>query len=141
MPWNMRNYPPSWKTLTSDVRRKAIDIANAMVAEGYEEGDAIPIATAQAEKWVAQTTPDELTALRGKSITHHQPRLGSSGAQLIGRDVEVRWRQSANCWVVITRGAKQADSRHAKRRQAVARAREIADKRQTSVRVYKKADG
>ncbi len=30
---------------------KAIEIANAMVDEGYEEGRAIPIATSQAKEW------------------------------------------------------------------------------------------
>ena len=33
------------------MRHKAIDIANALLDEGYEEGRAIAIATAQAEKW------------------------------------------------------------------------------------------
>jgi hypothetical protein len=38
--------------LTPEVRHKAIDIANALVREDkYEEGRAIAIATAQAEKW------------------------------------------------------------------------------------------
>jgi len=33
------------------VREKAIDIANALLAEGYEEGRAIRIAIAQARRW------------------------------------------------------------------------------------------
>ncbi|MBD1910787.1 DUF2188 domain-containing protein [Leptolyngbya sp. PL-A3] len=51
MPWNSKDYPASMKNLTSEVRGKAIDIANALLDEGYEEGRAIAIATAQAEKW------------------------------------------------------------------------------------------
>lgn len=39
------------KNLTPEVRNKAVDIANALLDEGYEEGRAIAIATAQAEKW------------------------------------------------------------------------------------------
>ncbi|WP_228052717.1 hypothetical protein [Nodosilinea sp. LEGE 07298] len=39
------------KNLTAEVRRKAIDIANALLGDGYEDGRAIAIATAQAEKW------------------------------------------------------------------------------------------
>lgn len=30
---------------------KAIDIGNAMLKDGYKEGDVVPIATQQAEKW------------------------------------------------------------------------------------------
>jgi uncharacterized protein YdaT len=33
------------------IRNKAIEIANALLADGYEEGRAIAIATAQAEEW------------------------------------------------------------------------------------------
>jgi len=51
MPWSKNDYPASMKNLTSKVRQKAIDIANALVNEKYEEGRAIAIATAQAEKW------------------------------------------------------------------------------------------
>lgn len=51
MPWTYDDYPTSMKNLTAEVRRKAIDIANALLDDGYEEGRAIPIATAQAEKW------------------------------------------------------------------------------------------
>lgn len=51
MPWSTRDYPTSMKNLTAEVRHKAIDVANALLDEGYEEGRAIVIATAQAEKW------------------------------------------------------------------------------------------
>lgn len=51
MPWSMKDYPQSLKNLEEPVRKKAIEIANAMVDEGYEEGRAIPIATSQAKEW------------------------------------------------------------------------------------------
>ncbi|MDG0871520.1 DUF2188 domain-containing protein [Paenibacillus thiaminolyticus] len=58
MPWNEHNYPPSMKHLLSEVRNKAIEIANALLEEGMEEGRAIPIATAQAKKWHEVHYPD-----------------------------------------------------------------------------------
>jgi uncharacterized protein YdaT len=51
MPWSKDDYPISWKNLTARVRQKAIEIGNALLEDGYEEGRAIAIATAQAEKW------------------------------------------------------------------------------------------
>ncbi len=51
MPWSKSNYPASMKNLTAEVRDKAIEIANALLEEGYEEGRAIAIATDRAEKW------------------------------------------------------------------------------------------
>ena len=50
MPWTMNDYPQTWKHLDELERKKAIDIANAMLKDGYKEGDAIPIATKQAER-------------------------------------------------------------------------------------------
>ncbi len=39
------------KHLSPDVREKAIEIANALLDEGYDEGRAIRIAIAQAKAW------------------------------------------------------------------------------------------
>lgn len=51
MPWTQDDYPPSLKNLTPQVRNKAIEIANALLKEGREEGRAIAIATEKAEEW------------------------------------------------------------------------------------------
>ncbi|MFD0681685.1 MULTISPECIES: DUF2188 domain-containing protein [unclassified Paenibacillus] len=51
MPWKKNDYPVSMKNLESRVRSKAIEIANALLDEGYEEGSAIAIATAKAKEW------------------------------------------------------------------------------------------
>ncbi|WP_106768132.1 hypothetical protein [Paenibacillus faecalis] len=51
MPWNKDDYPPSMKNLEPRVRNKAIEIANALLEEDYEEGRAIAIATAKAHEW------------------------------------------------------------------------------------------
>jgi uncharacterized protein YdaT len=51
MPWSKGDYPPSMKNLEPRVREKAVEIANALLKDGYEEGRAIAIGTSQAEKW------------------------------------------------------------------------------------------
>jgi uncharacterized protein YdaT len=45
------------KNLAPEVRAKAIEIANALLEEGTEEGKAIRIAIAKAKTW-AQQHPD-----------------------------------------------------------------------------------
>ncbi len=45
MPWSEEHYPVSMKNLTPAVRGKAIEIANALLKEGYEEGRAISMAS------------------------------------------------------------------------------------------------
>jgi uncharacterized protein YdaT len=51
MPWDKLNYPVSMKNLKPAVREKAIEIANALLKEGMEDGRAIAIATSRAEEW------------------------------------------------------------------------------------------
>ncbi|MCY7349657.1 MAG: DUF2188 domain-containing protein [Cytophagaceae bacterium] len=51
MPWTKKEYPASMKNLMAPVRNKAVEIANALLRDGREEGSAIAIATSQAEEW------------------------------------------------------------------------------------------
>ena len=51
MPWTTAYYPAAMKRLPSVTREKAIEIANALLAEGYPEGQAIRIAIARAKQW------------------------------------------------------------------------------------------
>jgi hypothetical protein len=46
-------YPRSMRNLSLEVRLKAIEIANALLDEGYEEGKAIRIAIAKAKECAA----------------------------------------------------------------------------------------
>ena len=51
MPWSEAYYPRSMRNLPPEVRLKAIEIANALLEEGYDEGKAIRIAIAKAKEW------------------------------------------------------------------------------------------
>ena len=51
MPWNKWYYPAAMKHLSPSVRMKAIEIGNALLAEGMEEGRAIRIAIAKGKEW------------------------------------------------------------------------------------------
>jgi uncharacterized protein YdaT len=52
MPWTKNDFPDSFKNLEPDVRNKGIEIANALLREGNDEGRAISIATAKAREYV-----------------------------------------------------------------------------------------
>ena len=41
MPWYNGDYPPSYKNQPLKLREKAVEIANALLKEGVEEGIAI----------------------------------------------------------------------------------------------------
>ncbi len=51
MPWNQNDYPASFKNLEPRVKKKAIEIANALVNENYNESRAISIAMTKAREF------------------------------------------------------------------------------------------
>jgi uncharacterized protein YdaT len=51
MPWNAAYFPTSMRHLSQAARERAIALANALLAEGMEEGQAIRIAIAKARQW------------------------------------------------------------------------------------------
>jgi uncharacterized protein YdaT len=51
MPWTKKDYPESLKNFEPRIRNKAVEIANDLLDEGYEEGQAIAIATSRAKSW------------------------------------------------------------------------------------------
>ena len=54
MPWDENYYPKAMRKLPSEVRSKAIEIANALLEEGYDEGRAIRIAIAKWMEWAGR---------------------------------------------------------------------------------------
>lgn len=60
MPWNAEYFPASMRKLDERVRLKAIAIANALLADGMDEGRAIRIAIAKAKEWAQQHGPSPL---------------------------------------------------------------------------------
>lgn len=66
MPWTKKDYPDSMKNLDESVRNKAIEIANRLLKDNYDEGRAIPIAISQAKEW-----HDRRGGETTSEITHH----------------------------------------------------------------------
>lgn len=50
MPWSATDYPSSMKNLSPEVRRKAIEFANAILADGGDEGTAIATGITKAKE-------------------------------------------------------------------------------------------
>lgn len=137
MPWNMNDYPASMKNLDPLIRKKAIDIANALLDDGYPDDRAIPIATSQAEKWY-----DNASAVEKKDFQKAKaPQKNDShdhdknAKKLMNADVLVKYQEDH--WIVISEKASQASDTFDKKEQAVERAKEIAKNKNSSVKVYK----
>lgn len=138
MPWTKDDYPNTMKNLDKNVRLKAIDILNAMLADGYEEENAIPIAISQAKSWTKDANTKELDELMNKDITDHKKDPDNTSARLQDADVEVYYDQEEEKWAVKSVGAKQVASYHKKNKEAQDSAQNTADNRESNVITYKK---
>lgn len=54
MPWTNGDYPLSYKNQPTKIRHKAIEIANAILAEGAEEGIAIATGLKKAREYYSE---------------------------------------------------------------------------------------
>ncbi|UHA62086.1 DUF2188 domain-containing protein [Metabacillus litoralis] len=106
MVWTKNDYPESMKNLKKTTRNKAIEIANALVDDGYEEGRAISIGISQAEKMMNTNSSDlkyhivphdgewaikkenaekvtEVFSTKAKALYRGQDYMKKKGAQLV----------------------------------------------------------
>lgn len=67
MPWTAERCPRAMQHLPDAVRAKAVEIANALLERGMDEGKAIRIAIASAREWAANQAPGGLSWRRRAS--------------------------------------------------------------------------
>lgn len=143
MPWDTNDYPSSWKNLDTAIRKKAIEIGNAMLDDGYKEGQAIPIATEQAKEWYSNASEKEKNRILNKQDKDLQRRDDES-AQSEGRPELLEKGEHVfkheNGWAVQAEDSKQPSGVFEDKEDAVKRGKEIAQKKQTHLVIYK-ADG
>jgi len=133
VPFDRRDFPNSMKNLDKEVRDKAIDIANAMIEEGYEEKNAIPIAISQAKEWANKASSAELKEIRKKNIKDHQKDKDKTKAKLQNSNVEVSYDHEKEKWQVKSKKASKKEGYYDSKSQAKKRAEEIAGNRDSKV--------
>lgn len=140
MPWNMQDYPASFKNFDKVLRKKMIDIANAMVDGGYDEDEAIPIATEQAKEWYDNASKSEIEAFENEANPQKSDSHENDNArpELMDEDVEVKYDSEEGQWQVQTVTADRAANVYDTKDEALARAKEIAENKGTNVIAYKK---
>lgn len=141
MPWDTNDYPSALKNLDTAVRKKAIDIGNAMLDEGYEEGRAIPIAIEQAKGWYEDASEKEINQvnqmsdedLKGRDEEDKQydnrPELLDKGEHVVAH---------GDGWAVQSEDAKKPSQTFENKKEAVDRAKEIAENKGTKAIIHKK---
>lgn len=138
MPWDLKDYPSSFKNFEPLLKKKAIEIANALVSEGYPDDRAIPIAISQSKKWLDEATDTEKAALKKmadpkKTDKHSDKKINTD---LLDNDVLVFYKE--NRWYVQTKNAEKAVDSFDTKEQAIERAKELAENKDSKVISYKK---
>ncbi|SDK28282.1 DUF2188 domain-containing protein [Sediminibacillus albus] len=138
MAWTMDDYPASLKNFKPVIRKKAIDIANAMLDEGYDEGRAIPIATDQAKEWYDNASKKEIEEYQAEGDPQsrseegkeydNRPELMDKGEHVVSHD---------EGWAVQAKDAKKPSKVFDNKSDAVERAKEIAENKGTEAVVHK----
>ncbi|KMK77728.1 DUF2188 domain-containing protein [Alkalihalobacillus pseudalcaliphilus] len=139
MPWNLHDYPSSLKNLNKTIRHKAIEIANSMIEEGYDEQDALPIATSQAKKWYSNASykeKEEMNQASHQDIQADSTKQNSSSSKLQTKGQYVLAHEKG--WAVKAEGAKGASNIFTDKKEAIKRAREIAKNKETHLVVLSK---
>ncbi|WP_031546576.1 MULTISPECIES: DUF2188 domain-containing protein [Salinicoccus] len=136
MPYTMNDYPDSLKNMEKLERKKAIDIINALLEEGYDEGRAIPIGTDQAKEWYQDASQKELDELKNEKVTDHEDDPGKQGGKIADNDVEVFFEDDE--WKVQTKGAKRPSNTYDNKNDATRRAKEIAENRGAEAIIHNK---
>ena len=128
MPWNMKDFPASMKNLDKLTRKKAIDIANALLDEGYPDNRAIPIAIDQAKKRTFEKEKNP-----SKTDEHDtNPRAG----KLLDSDVIVEYEEEQ--WIVKSKGAKKASNHFDTKKEAIEKGKQVAQNKESTLFIYKK---
>lgn len=138
MPWDLNDYPVSLKNFDPLLRKKTIEIANALLANGYEDDRAIPIAISQAKLWMEDASKDEKETFdkENNPKKNDQHDTSSANPKLLDNPVEVFYEDDH--WSVKTKEAKRASDTFDKKTDAVNRAKEIAANKDSEVIIYKK---
>ncbi|MEC2184533.1 DUF2188 domain-containing protein [Bacillus spizizenii] len=140
MPWSMKDYPASLKNLEKPVQKKAIEIANAMIDEGYEDGRAIPIATSKAKEWAENASKEEIDDFLKHDDETERGEDSSSGNGPELMDKAEHVIKHKNGWAVKAEGAKRVSEIKDTKKDAIERAKEIAAHKGSEVIVHL-ADG
>jgi uncharacterized protein YdaT len=128
MPWTKSDFPDSMKNLPSDVRNKAIEIANALLKEkSMDEGIAIATAISRAKDWAANRgmpTESKSRVSRKTDVKQH------------GEDRYVI--PKGDEWAVKKEGSKKAEAIFESKNEAEKVAEREAKKAKASVTIQRK---
>jgi uncharacterized protein YdaT len=137
MPWDLNDYPDSMKNMEPLLRKKAIEIANALEDEGYSDDRAIPIAHSQANEWYDNASEEEKKAFEDEPApSKDDEHESTANPDLLDNDVKVFYEDDV--WKVQTVGAERPDQTFDYKDDAIERGKDIAKNKESKLIIYKK---
>ncbi|NBJ70034.1 MULTISPECIES: DUF2188 domain-containing protein [Clostridia] len=139
MVWTLKDYPASMKNLNEVTRKKAIDIANSMLDEGYDENRAIPIAIDQAKEWRKNASQQEVETYKqtgkptkrsseGKKYDNNPERL-EEGEHIVSHE---------DGWAVRSSDGEKPSAVYPTKKEAMERGKEIASNKGTYLIIHRR---
>ena len=129
MPWTNSDYPDAMKNLPDEVRKKSIEIANALLEETkMNEGIAIATAISRAKDWAAN---------RGKQIKSKSNTSRSTDVKEHGADRYVI-PYGKNQWAIKNEGAERVEKIFDHKKEAVTQARKEAKESNAALTIQKR---
>lgn len=136
MPWDMDDYPSSFKNFDQTLRKKAIDIANSMIQQGYTDNQAIPIATKQAKEWYKHASDEELEEYKKHGDPTSSSKKHSNNPELLDQPEYVIPHEDG--WAVKAKGANRAAKVFNTKNEAVKYGRKVAKNKGTKLKLFKR---
>src|SRR5688500_5991224 len=129
MPWTKNDYPDSMKNLTEKVRKKSIEIANALLKETkMPEGIAIATAISRAKDWAVN---------HGKPIKNASADSKTTDVKQHGADRYVVPHEG-NHWAIKNEGSERVEKVFDHKNEAVQQARKKARAANASLTIQKR---
>ncbi len=114
MSWTEENYPDSMKNLEKSTRNKAIEIANSLLQDDFDEPRSIAIAITQAKEWAIRKKVENSNG----EDQHIIPHKGK--------------------WEVLKEGSKKASYICDSKEASLKKAREISEEEESKIIVHDK---
>ncbi len=128
MPWTREDYPSSMKNLPDKQRDKAIEVANALLSDGYDEERAIPIAISTSEKWA-----DNRAAVLSS-------REKNNGKKPLKGKKEILYKllYKENNWIIRKVGSKRHSFVFETKAEAMEKVEELLEKKPSRFIIHRK---
>lgn len=132
MPWSKNDYPDAMKNLDEKTRNKAIEIANELLKDDYNEGRAISIAISRAKEWAKDHTRSNSSSSSSSNKKGNSSNSSSKG------DKDQHLVPHGDKWAIKKEKSDQASYTFETKKEALDKAKEMAKNQSVNIVIHRK---